>query len=166
MNHTRFPKKDPLPDWARWDIKVTKGDRVDPSVMCFRRQFQCTVCPIHLTFLRINVCRIYPSSLSFYNTSSFLTRSLQLITILLHHHINNFPGITDLLLEVSKVHHHTKQRSKCSVLLVPSINDIQFARGRRLFVLFRVSCAAAVLNFISRAFRYCPVIRPKDAKKA
>jgi len=29
MNHTRFPKEDHLPDWARRDNKVTKGDRVD-----------------------------------------------------------------------------------------------------------------------------------------
>ena len=26
---TRFPKEDHLPDWARRDNKVTKGDRVD-----------------------------------------------------------------------------------------------------------------------------------------
>ena len=29
MNHTRFPEEDHLPDWARRDNKVTKGDRVD-----------------------------------------------------------------------------------------------------------------------------------------
>jgi len=29
VNHTRFPKEDHLPDWARRDNKVTKGDRVD-----------------------------------------------------------------------------------------------------------------------------------------
>ena len=27
MNHTRFPKEDHLPYWARRDNKVTKGDR-------------------------------------------------------------------------------------------------------------------------------------------
>jgi len=26
---TRFPKEDHLPDWARRDNKVTKGDRVE-----------------------------------------------------------------------------------------------------------------------------------------
>jgi len=26
VNHTRFPKEDQLPDWARRDNKVTKGD--------------------------------------------------------------------------------------------------------------------------------------------
>ena len=29
MNHTRFPKEDHLPDWARRDNKITKGDRVE-----------------------------------------------------------------------------------------------------------------------------------------
>ena len=29
MNHTRFSKEDHLPDCARRDNKVTKGDRVD-----------------------------------------------------------------------------------------------------------------------------------------
>ena len=29
VNHTRFPKEDHLPDWARWDNKVTKGDRAE-----------------------------------------------------------------------------------------------------------------------------------------
>ena len=29
MNHTRFPEEDHLPDWARRDNKVTKGDRVE-----------------------------------------------------------------------------------------------------------------------------------------
>jgi len=29
VNHTRFPKEDHLPDWARRDNKVTKCDRVE-----------------------------------------------------------------------------------------------------------------------------------------
>ena len=29
MNHTRFPKEDHLPDWARRDNHVKKGDRID-----------------------------------------------------------------------------------------------------------------------------------------
>ena len=29
VNHTRFPKEDHLPDWARRDNKVKKGDRVE-----------------------------------------------------------------------------------------------------------------------------------------
>jgi len=29
VNHTRFPKEDHLPDWARRYNKFTKGDRVE-----------------------------------------------------------------------------------------------------------------------------------------
>jgi hypothetical protein len=29
VNHTCFPKEDHLPDWARQDNKVTKGERVE-----------------------------------------------------------------------------------------------------------------------------------------
>jgi len=35
VNYTRFPKKDHLPDWARRDNKVTKGDRVDYCIIQF-----------------------------------------------------------------------------------------------------------------------------------
>ena len=31
VNHARFPKEDHLPDWARRDYQVKKGDRVHPS---------------------------------------------------------------------------------------------------------------------------------------
>jgi len=34
VNHTRFPKEDHLPDWARRDNKVTKGDRVEYLTVC------------------------------------------------------------------------------------------------------------------------------------
>jgi len=29
VNHTHIPKEDHLPDWARLDNKVTKGDRAE-----------------------------------------------------------------------------------------------------------------------------------------
>jgi hypothetical protein len=29
VNHTHFPEEDHLPDWARRDNKVTKGDRAE-----------------------------------------------------------------------------------------------------------------------------------------
>ena len=35
MNHTRLPKEDHLPDWARRDNKVTKGDRVEMKTLHF-----------------------------------------------------------------------------------------------------------------------------------
>ena len=40
-------------------------------------------------------------------TFSFVTRPVQLIFIYLQHHIPNFPGISDLVTEVSKFQHHT-----------------------------------------------------------
>jgi len=36
VNHTRFPKEDHLPYWARRDIKVTKGDRVEDKYETLR----------------------------------------------------------------------------------------------------------------------------------
>ena len=54
-----------------------------PSIMCFRRQW-----PIQSAFLLFILCVIFLSSLTLCNTSSFLTRSFQLIfSILLQHHI-------------------------------------------------------------------------------
>jgi len=58
-----------------------------PSVTCFRRQFLRKWWPIQLAFL-FNVCRIFSSSLTLRNTSSFLTLSVQMIlSILLQHGI-------------------------------------------------------------------------------
>ena len=38
MNHTRFPKEDHLPDWARRDNEVTKGERADGIVKVYYSQ--------------------------------------------------------------------------------------------------------------------------------
>jgi len=32
VNHTRFPKEDHLPDWARRDNRDTKGDRAERAL--------------------------------------------------------------------------------------------------------------------------------------
>jgi hypothetical protein len=62
------------------------------SIACFRRQFLRNMWPIQLAFLLFIVCRMSLSSLTLCNTSSFLTRSVQLIfSILLQRHIPNFP---------------------------------------------------------------------------
>ena len=50
-----------------------------PSIMCFRRQFLRNMQLIQLAFLLFIVCRIFLSSLTPCNNSSFLTRSVQLI---------------------------------------------------------------------------------------
>jgi len=91
--------------------------------MCFTKQFLCKTWPTRLTFLCLIVCRIFLSSYAFSNTSYFShdwsnwsSPSSSGTTL------QNFPGISDLLSGVSKFHHHTKLYSKCSNLLVSSLN--------------------------------------------
>ena len=55
-----------------------------PSITCFRRQMW----PIQLAFRFLVSCRIFLCSLTLSNTSSFLTWLVQLISILLQHHIS------------------------------------------------------------------------------
>ena len=60
-----------------------------PSTVCFRRQIIQKMCSVQLSCLFFIVCSIFLSFLTTYNTSSFLTRSAQLIfSILLQHHIS------------------------------------------------------------------------------
>ena len=59
-----------------------------PSVMCFNRYFLCNIWPTLLAFLLFIVCQIFLSSLMLCNTFSFLTQSVQLISILVQHHIS------------------------------------------------------------------------------
>jgi hypothetical protein len=69
------------------------------------------------------VCRIFLSSLTPCNTSSFLTRSVQtILSILLQHHISKLSRHFWLLSEVSTFQHNTKLCFKCSTLLVYSLN--------------------------------------------
>ena len=58
-----------------------------PSTTCFRRQFLRKMWPIQLAFCILISCRIFLCSLTLGNTS-FLTWSVQLISILLQHHIS------------------------------------------------------------------------------
>jgi len=51
-----------------------------PSITCFISQFLHKLWPIQLAFLLLTACRILLSSLTLCNTSSFLTRSVQLIS--------------------------------------------------------------------------------------
>ena len=60
-----------------------------PSITCFIRQFLRKMWPIQLAFRFLISSRIFLCSLTLSNTSSFLTRSAQLIfSILLQHHIS------------------------------------------------------------------------------
>ena len=67
------------------------SSRLLPYVTCFRRQFLRKMWPIQLPFLHFTVCRIFLCSLAVCNTSSFPTRSVQLIfSSLLRRHISRF----------------------------------------------------------------------------
>ena len=69
-------------------LPVTSIPPIFPSTMCCRRQFICQMWPIQLVFL-LTVCMILLFSFTLCSTSSFLTRSVQLIfSILLQHHIS------------------------------------------------------------------------------
>ena len=61
------------------------------SITCFRMQFIRKIRPIRIANLLFIVCKLFLSSLTLRNTSSFLIRSVQLIAILLQHHISKLP---------------------------------------------------------------------------
>jgi hypothetical protein len=56
---------------------------ISSSITCYIRQFLRKMWPIELAFLIFIVCRIFLSSSILCNTSSFLTRSVQLIVFIL-----------------------------------------------------------------------------------
>jgi hypothetical protein len=98
-----------------------------PSITCRRRQFLHKMWPIHIAFHLLISCRLFLCSLTVSNASSFLTWSVQLIfSILLQHHISQFPCVSDLLPAPSQFQHHIQLHSKCSILLrsssIPCIN--------------------------------------------
>ena len=97
---------------------------VAPSITLFRRQFLRMLFPILLAFLLFIIYRIFISSLTLRNTSSFLTWSVQLIfSVLLQHHISKLSRYFSVLLsKVSKFQHHTDRRSARNVLLVSFFN--------------------------------------------
>ena len=68
MNHTRFPEEDHLPDWAIRDNKFIEGWS----------------------------CRVFSSTP--FTTSSLLTRSVQLISILLQNHISELSVVSSIFL--------------------------------------------------------------------
>ena len=84
-----------------------------PSITCFRRQFLCKMWPIQLAFHFLISCRIFLCSLTLSNTSSFLTWSVQLISILLQHHISKLSRCFWSAAQSVQVQHCTKPCSKC-----------------------------------------------------
>jgi hypothetical protein len=67
-----------------WFIWIPSFYLSSLSIACFRRQFPRKMWPIQSAFPLFTVCRTFLSSLPLCN-SSFLTRSVQLISILLQH---------------------------------------------------------------------------------
>jgi len=77
---------------------------------------------IQLDFLLFTVCTILVSPLTIYNISSFLTRLVQLMSPSFSSTFQNFPGISDLLSELSNSQPQTKLCSTRSNLLTSSIH--------------------------------------------
>ena len=116
-----------------------------PSVTCFRRQFLRKIWPIHLVFRLFIVCRMMMFSFTLCHSSSFPTRSVQMIFCdFLQHHFAKCYGISDLLFEVPGFQLHTKLCFVFSTLLVSSLNWSPFC-FRNFFCFCR-----AILNVKAR----------------
>jgi hypothetical protein len=129
--------------------------------------------PIQLAFLRFTVCRIFFSSLTICNASSFLTRLVQLISIFIQHQFQNFPGVSDVLSAVFKFQHLTKLCSKCSTLpvngclCVDSVNEFntrvltsENTYGKKSESLYETCLCAYYIRLAWPSV--CPSIRPTD----
>jgi hypothetical protein len=93
------------------------------SVTCCRRQFLCMMWPIQLVFLISVVSRIFLSSLTLCNNHSFShDRSKLSSRSFSSPSSQTFPGIFGLFSEMFKFQQHKKLCSKCSNLLVSSLN--------------------------------------------
>jgi hypothetical protein len=78
-----------------------------PSITCHRRQFLHKIWPIQLAFHLLISCTIFLCSLTLSKTFSFLTWSVQLISILLQHHISELcSGEVPRRKRLWQQHHH------------------------------------------------------------
>ena len=95
-----------------------------PSVTSFRRQFLRNMWPIQLTFVLfiVWVCRIFFPPAVYVILEFPRDRSSWSCPYSSSTTFQNFPGISDLLSEMSKFQYHTTLFSRCSTLLVSSIN--------------------------------------------
>ena len=89
-----------------------------PSITRCRRQFLPKMCPIQLAFRLLISRRIFLCSLTLSNTSSFLTRSIQMIfSILLQHHISKLSTCFWSTSRSVQVSAPSKAMLQCSILL-------------------------------------------------
>ena len=116
---------------------------VTPSFLQYRVSkavpMQDVINPVSLPFLYF--WRLFLSSLSLSNTSTFLTWSVQLIFSSTT--FENFPCIFNLLSEVSESQRHTELSSKYSTLLISSSNQVQFSEEKSLL---HVECCFSLGN--------------------
>ena len=81
--------------------------------------------PIHLVCLRCILCGILLFALALYYSSSFLTRSVQLIFVLFHHHVSKPPWYLCSTFRNIQVSGTYKLCSKCWILLISSLTSSQ-----------------------------------------
>ena len=121
-----------------------------PSITCFRKQFLHKMWPTQFAFLFCNVWT-FLSSLTPCNTSSFLTRSVQLIFSILHqHHIPKLSGYFRSTFRNVQVSTPYKAMLQCCILLVSSLQWSPIC-WYRVFLLLNAAFAMAILHLISRA---------------
>ena len=121
-----------------------------PSVTWFWRQFLRKMCPIQLAFLLFIVRRIFLSSLALCNASSFLKRSVQLISIPLQHHISKLPRYfwsTFRRVQVSAPCKAILHGQHSPIFFLKSESDMLVETN---FYLLNAALAMAILNLISR----------------
>jgi hypothetical protein len=105
--------------------------------------------PILLAFILVVVCMIFLSSFSLCNTSSYLTRSIQLCYPFFSSTFQNLLGISYLLFLVSKFLHHKKLFPKCSTLLVSSLSFKSYLLLKIVFFLLNAAFFMEILDLVS-----------------
>ena len=93
-----------------------------PSIMYFRTQFLRKMWLIQLVFLFLLFVGYFSPPWRFKILLHFSQDQSNLAFPFFSSTFQNFPDISDLLSAVSKFQHHTKLCSKCSTLLVCSLN--------------------------------------------
>jgi hypothetical protein len=115
------------------------------STTCFIRQFLRQMWQIPLAFQVFVICKKLLSYLTLYNIHCWYDQHRWYPPFFSSSTFQNFSFISDLLSTVSKIQHHTKLFSKCSILLVSSLHFSQFA-GEKNCYFMNVAFAMANLD--------------------
>ena len=119
-----------------------------PSITCCRRQFLFKMHPIQLAFLLFIACRIFLSSMTPCNILHFSYDWSNWSPSFSSNTFQNFPGISDLLSEVSKFQYQTKLCFKCGTLLASSLSSSPICWWKRVFFLLNAVFPMAILDLI------------------